>query len=70
MENPEIQNIPTGYIGEKANDRIQCLAMELEISREELVGRALGVGLTILETTTDIENARVWVWDGSLNGRR
>ena len=59
-----------GCISESTDDRIQCLAMELGVSREELVGRALGIGLTVLEVSTEIPESRLWVWDGKTNGRR
>lgn len=63
-------NLGLGLVAEESDDRIQCLAMEYGVSREELLSMVLGVGLTVMEVSLHMPEARVWVWDGQGGGRR
>jgi hypothetical protein len=59
-----------GYVTEEVDDQLQCLALEFGMSREDLVGTVVGIGITVLEASKEVNGARVTVWDGESQGRR
>jgi hypothetical protein len=66
-QDPEVS---VGYVSEETNDRISCLAMQFGLERLELIGVAIGIGLTVLEVSGTMSDARCTVWDGETQGRR
>ena len=60
---------PVGEVAQTTDDRLQCLALEYGLSREELIGWVIGIGATVLEVAQQIPDGKL-VYFSDNNFRR
>ncbi len=58
-----------GQVAETVDDRLQCIALEHGLSREEALGWVMGIGMTVLEVAAEIPDGKLVLFSGS-NFRR
>lgn len=57
-------DILVGYVSEATDDRIRCVGLEHQLTREQTIAWAVGIGLTVLELAAQIPEGKLVYFNG------